>query len=81
MTIITRGHLRDCVVGKPTSMMIFFHRRVGKNRSLLYTKYYIRKYFTQLLRKLQCYERVIHKVIQYYERVIHEVTPCHGQVT
>jgi hypothetical protein len=35
------GRLRDCVVGKQTSMlMIFFYRRVGKNPSQLIKKFH-----------------------------------------
>jgi hypothetical protein len=32
------------------------------------------EYYTQLLTKLQCYERVIHEVTHCYDRVTHEVT-------
>jgi hypothetical protein len=34
---------------------------------------YIRKYYTQLLTKLQCYKRVTHEVTHCHDRVTHEV--------
>jgi hypothetical protein len=35
---------------------------------------YIRKYYTQLMTKLQCYKRVTHEVTHCHDRVTHEVT-------
>jgi hypothetical protein len=35
---------------------------------------YIRKYYTQLLTKIQCYKRVTHEVTHCHDRVTHEVT-------
>jgi hypothetical protein len=41
---------------------------------------YIRKYYTQLLTKLQCYKRVTHEVTHCHDRVTHEVTLYYERV-
>jgi hypothetical protein len=47
----------------------------GHQGSECYTRInYIRKYYTQLLTKLQCYKRVTHEVTHCHDRVTHEVT-------
>jgi hypothetical protein len=47
----------------------------GKYLAGCYTRInYIRKYYTQLLMKLQCYKRVTHEVTHCQDRVTHEVT-------